>query len=91
MENNRYMTFEPISPDAIDVVSTLLEPTYSKEDKDFEISSIREHNIFSDRKISFDFDGVLHLSMIPRTIEPLDDKNFDTWIPSKNIHKILLK
>jgi hypothetical protein len=89
---DRYMTFEPISPEAIDVVSPMeLTPIYSKEDKEFEIGHLKE-NKFSEREVvSFDFDGVLHLSMIPGTIEPLDNKNFDSWIPSKHIHKVLLE
>ena len=91
MEEDRYMTFEPIPPEAIDVVSPMeLTPIYSKEDKDFEIGHLKE-NKFSEREVvSFDFDGVLHLSMISGTIEPLDDTNYDTWIPSENIHQVLL-
>jgi len=41
--------------------------------------------------ISFDFDGVLHLDVIPGTIHPIDYGTKTDWTPSKNIHKILRK
>jgi hypothetical protein len=53
---------------------------------------ITEFNKFNKRNVvSFDFDGVLHLSMIPGTIHPADWINYKTWIPSKKLHGILKK
>lgn len=41
--------------------------------------------------VSFDFDGVLHTSMIPGTLHPIGFKNPDDWIPNLKLHDILRK
>lgn len=45
---------------------------------------------FKERQtISYDFDGVLHLSMIPNTIHPSNWLDWNIWIPSLNMHEQL--
>ena len=45
---------------------------------------------FKERQtISYDFDGVLHLSMIPNTIHPSNWLDWNIWIPSLKMHKKL--
>jgi hypothetical protein len=41
--------------------------------------------------VSFDFDGVLHLSMIPNTLHPINFTEPDTWEPNYLMHDILRK
>lgn len=52
---------------------------------------IINYNDFEERKvISYDFDGVLHTSVIPGTIDPIDYIDWESWKPSKKIHKLLI-
>lgn len=37
--------------------------------------------------VSFDFDGVLHRSMVPGTGDPIDFWDWKSWEPFKKIHK----
>ena len=39
--------------------------------------------------VSFDFDGVLHTSMIPGTLHPLNFHLPNTWKPNLKLHDIL--
>ena len=41
--------------------------------------------------VSFDFDGVLHTSMIPGTLHPINFILPDTWKPNLKLHDILRK
>jgi hypothetical protein len=41
--------------------------------------------------VSFDFDGVLHTSMIPNTLHPINFTEPDTWEPNYLMHDILRK
>ena len=54
---------------------------------------ITEYNIFSSDRttVSFDFDGVLHTSTDPGTLDPTELFNWWEWEPAKNIHEILRK
>ncbi len=57
---------------------------------------IKKYNIFESyndnkRCISYDFDGVLHLSVYPNSIEPIRYFDFNSWKPSVNIHQLLKK
>jgi len=40
---------------------------------------------------SFDFDGVLHTSMVPGTIHPLNYDKWETWKPYKAMHNQMRK
>jgi len=37
--------------------------------------------------ISFDFDGVLHRSIIPGTTHPVDYDDWESWVPNEEMHK----
>jgi len=51
---------------------------------------ITEYNKFSERKVvSFDFDGVLHISTHPGTLDPIELFDYWEWEPNKPLHKIL--
>lgn len=51
---------------------------------------IKEYNKFVERKVvSFDFDGVLHISTHPGTIDPVELFDWWKWEPNKPLHKIL--
>jgi len=51
---------------------------------------ITEYNKYINRScVSFDFDGVLHLSTVGDTIHPKNYTEWKTWIPSTKIHRIL--
>ena len=51
---------------------------------------IVEYNKYIKRPcVSFDFDGVLHLSMVKGTIHPLNYDDYKSWIPSIKMHRIL--
>jgi phosphoglycolate phosphatase-like HAD superfamily hydrolase len=39
--------------------------------------------------VSFDFDGVLHTSMIPGTLHPINFRLSKTWKPNLKLHDIL--
>jgi hypothetical protein len=39
--------------------------------------------------VSFDFDGVLHTSMVPGTLHPINFTEPDTWEPNHLMHDIL--
>lgn len=41
--------------------------------------------------ISFDFDGVLHTSMIPGTLHPINFFDPDSWEPNFKLHDLLRK
>jgi len=51
---------------------------------------ITEYKKFENRGIvSFDFDGVLHLSTIPGTLHPINFDEYKTWIPNYEMIKLL--
>lgn len=51
---------------------------------------INKYSIFENRDcISYDFDGVLHLSMIPNTTHPSNWLDWNIWIPSLKMHEKL--
>ena len=52
---------------------------------------IKEYKKFKEAVVSFDFDGVLHTSMIPGTLHPINFILPDTWKPNLKLHDILKK
>lgn len=41
--------------------------------------------------VSFDFDGCLHRSMVPGTIDPISFSDYRQWEPIKKVHKKVLE
>lgn len=54
--------------------------------------SIKKFENFEERDIvSFDFDGVIHRSVIPGTIHPINFDQPDTWEPFEMMHQAIRK
>jgi hypothetical protein len=39
--------------------------------------------------VSFDFDGVLHTSMVPGTLHPINFSEPNSWVPNLKLHDLL--
>lgn len=53
---------------------------------------IKEYKKFIDREVvSFDFDGVLHSSMIPGTLHPINYTDIESWVQKYDMIKLLNK
>jgi hypothetical protein len=53
---------------------------------------IKEYKSFIDREVvSFDFDGVLHSSMIPGTLHPINFTDVGSWSPKYDMIELLRK